>query len=932
MGGCIDDNISALYVAGQLGSDERAAVDAHVDQCSACRMLLGELARQSRRPPGQLGNDEPPLIAAGTMIGRYRVGNVVGAGAMGVVYAAEDQQLGRKVALKLLRPRWSATGARRLVAEAQALARLSHPNVVQVHDAGDWEGRVFVALELVEGETLTAWLSKQRTLPATLDVLRGAGAGLAAAHAAGLVHRDFKPDNVLVGRDGRVRVTDFGLARALDAAVAEERGEPSPSPTSPHVTESGAILGTPAYMSPEQRRGERASAASDQFSFCVVAWEALFGRLPEVQSIVAAAARWPGLPSVPARIRRTVERGLRDDPTARHSSMSALVAELAWDAGARRRLAAGLAIVAALGATVIALGPFRQRACKDGAARFAKVFSPERRAKLASAGATMGEAAGPLADEIRAAWSTFLDNLDHYRDGWVSGYEDACVATHMRGDQSNELLELRMSCLESRLATVDELASVLEHADRATVQRLAATELPPLAACADRAALLAPVPPPRDGATAKRVNALRDEVARANVLNLAGDFRGARARLDPVVDEARKLGYQPLLALALQHRAIVTQQLQEDANAERDYRDSTLAAIAGRDAHTAASTNISAAAFLDDQRNRPKDAVRLCDEAAAFIAQLGGAIDLEARLTSARAGIQETAGKFEEARALNIEALALHQRAPSSSRNNLNMGRAENQLGLIEEHLGHYDQALAALDRALALEKPVLGEHHPMLLQVLNNRLIVLYWVRPNDSLPEATRLLKLHEEAWGLDSAELIHVLDLYANILLVEKKTRPQAPAAAARALAIAIAKRPAGHPDIAQAEGHLAETLFHNKRFADAAPHARAALEAAQKRAVPSEIEQALTMLSEIQIGMGLGREARSNIERAIAMNLKQDDDPRHQAWLEWCHARALAATGEPARARAEAKLAEAGYASRTFPDDELLADVRAFLAKH
>src|SRR4051812_10268762 len=238
------------------------------------------------QPPRQPGEPLP----RGSAVGRYVVLERIGSGGMGVVYAAYDPELDRKVALKLLRPdRAGAAGeaALRLQRGAQAIARLSDPHVVAVYDAGTFGDQVFVAMELMEGRTLRQWLGEgKRGWREIVDVFVAAGRGLAAAHAAGLVHRDFKPDNVLLGTDGRVKVADFGLARPVgdadpgggEAALMESPGSRGLLATP--LTEWGVAMGTPAYMAPEQLRGERADARSDQFSFCVALWEALYGRKP----------------------------------------------------------------------------------------------------------------------------------------------------------------------------------------------------------------------------------------------------------------------------------------------------------------------------------------------------------------------------------------------------------------------------------------------------------------------------------------------------------------------------------------------------------------------------------------------------------------------------------------------------------------------------
>ena len=306
-------------------------------------------------------------MVGGDTIGRYIVLRRLGAGGMGVVYAAYDPQLDRKVALKLLRTGTGlgeAQARARLVREAQAIAQLSHPNVVAVYDVGTAASdEVYVAMEFVEGDTLTQWLTRwPRTWREVIEIFREAGRGLAAAHARGLLHRDFKPDNVLVGADGRVRVTDFGLARSLVTGPHED----SFVGMGPHIaalrvtlTATGAVMGTPRYMAPEQLAGGDVGAAGDQFSFCVALYEALFGCHPIAGDTAAKmldegarAQSPPDDKDVPAWIAPILLRGLDPVPARRFPSMSALVDELAPPAPSRSRRR----YVAVLGAAALVLG------------------------------------------------------------------------------------------------------------------------------------------------------------------------------------------------------------------------------------------------------------------------------------------------------------------------------------------------------------------------------------------------------------------------------------------------------------------------------------------------------------------------------------------------------------------------------------------------
>ena len=321
-----------------------------------------------------------PGTAPPTALGRYLVERELGSGGMGAVYAGYDPELGRKVAIKLIRPeptgRMDPRESRaRLLREAQSLAQVTHPNVIAIHDVGTFKDQVFIAMEYIEGCTVSDWLSaEKRKWSDIVGIFVQAGRGLAAAHAKGIVHRDFKPDNVWLGEDGRARVLDFGLARPMRADFGAEDPAPNEQPgddtkSSPHLamlgaqlTEPGKLLGTPAYMAPEQLNNEPADATTDQFSFCVALHQSLYGELPftgeSVGALLAAIKERrinaPKSSRVPSWLRRLLRRGLSPDRADRFESMDRLLDEL----GRRRFVARGRILVTALMllATALVLG------------------------------------------------------------------------------------------------------------------------------------------------------------------------------------------------------------------------------------------------------------------------------------------------------------------------------------------------------------------------------------------------------------------------------------------------------------------------------------------------------------------------------------------------------------------------------------------------
>lgn len=379
---CPNDNDLLFLLGGGAGA---GPVDAHVAECSECRKVLAAFAKwehsadEVRATHGARDSKEDferlsgELLAPGTTLGRYVVRELAGQGAMGRVYVANDPQLDRNVALKVLRaaqtPGAETESRKRLLREARALARLAHPNVVAVHDVGSHDERVFIAMELVDGCTLSAWLDGPRSLVQVLDIFAQAGRGLAAAHGAGLIHRDFKPENVLVGSDGRARVTDFGLAHGalgggMDATFEASTGPHAASSAASvnRTTRTGSVLGTPAYMAPEQRMGSRTpDARSDQFAFCVALYEALFGARP---SAPAPAQPCPVPPTtrhgerIGGALTDLLLRGLRTAPSERFASMDALLRALdaaARGDGARARPPRHAARLFAIGALALAV-------------------------------------------------------------------------------------------------------------------------------------------------------------------------------------------------------------------------------------------------------------------------------------------------------------------------------------------------------------------------------------------------------------------------------------------------------------------------------------------------------------------------------------------------------------------------------------------------
>jgi len=381
---CLSENRVLRVAEGHLTGAELGEVEAHLLECEDCRRVLASAAAALTIAPSTIapasGSDVVRQLALrarvgatfprGQRIDRYVIDKLCGAGGIGVVYVAHDPRLNRRVALKVLSPSVTSVGGHALLLhEAQAMARLSHPNVVAVHDCGSFEQQVFLAMEFVEGKTLRQWLrDAPRTWAEILDLFEQAGQGLVAAHAAGLVHRDFKPDNVLVGKDGRVRVTDFGLASLAELAPPPLIGGEYFAGASVLLqTATGVLKGTPAYMAPEQFKNGILDARTDQFAFCVALFEAVYGMRPFTgdsieelaHSITHGSIAVAALPeSIPAHVRSVILRGLSTSPDDRFPTTSALLDALRNDGvvKARRRWLRPMLAVAVLAIAIVTGG------------------------------------------------------------------------------------------------------------------------------------------------------------------------------------------------------------------------------------------------------------------------------------------------------------------------------------------------------------------------------------------------------------------------------------------------------------------------------------------------------------------------------------------------------------------------------------------------
>lgn len=646
-----------------------------------------------------------------------------------------------------------------MLREAQALARLSHPNVITVYEVGSVADEVFITMEFVEGITLKEWLGQEpRSRNEVLETFLATGHGLAAAHAADLVHRDFKPGNALVGDDNRVMVLDFGLARAIGAGTETTEGaligeaadtlETSLSALDSRLTATGTLMGTPAHMAPEQVTGEAAGAPADQFAFCVALYEALYGERPfdrgSSKRDFAAGVREPSAGSrVPLWLRRVLLRGLPRDPAARYPSMDDLLLELGRDPRRKhRRWLAAAATVAFLVAAILGLcHASRQQAllCTGAEQRLAGVWDDGRREAVRAAFRATGTS---FAED---AWQRVQAVFDDYAAGLIAMRTEACEATHLLGEQSPDLLDRRMACRDQGLRELDTLAAVMTTADAALVQRSveAASALTPLAVCADVAALTAPVAPPRDEATKARSREIRARLAEAKAYREAADYPRGLELAEAAVREARTLGYWPLTAEALLRLGSLQEAEVRPEEAAETFRQTLWAAQSGRHDRVAAEAFIRLVKIEGVLKSDPEASQRWAEHVPALLDYLDESEALKATLDQNLGTIGLHQADYERAEEHYGRTLALRRRALGS----LHPAVADAWLLIGHVHLaeGDLEPALEHFRQAVSVAEQALGSAHPKVAENPDSVGLVLH------RLGDSEAALPLHQRALGI-------------------------------------------------------------------------------------------------------------------------------------------------------------------------------------
>ncbi|MEM7155254.1 MAG: serine/threonine-protein kinase [Myxococcota bacterium] len=872
--------------------------------------------------------DTTDQLPPGAHVGRYVTVDRIGAGGMGVVYRAYDPELNRRVALKLLRDGKDEPGGvhrSRLLREAQALARLSHPNVVGVYDVGLFGDAVYLAMEFVEGQTLRAWLEqRERTTSEVLHVLIDAGEGLAAAHDKGIVHRDFKPDNVMVDDEGRVRVVDFGLAREPHSQDTETRidvGDPSVD-TFAALTRDGAILGTPGYMAPEQLKGGSIDARTDVFSFCVTLWQGLYGTRPFggdtpasrlLATMEGSIVEPPSNARVAPWLRRACERGLALDPAQRYADMESLLGLLRRGSSRARRMKTLVAVgfVAIAGAAVLGVQWLdRTRtaaACDSDGASIEEVWDSQRSATLRDSFLEGGQANAEEAADKALPW------LDTYADNWAQVRTGVCRSANVDETLDSETYALAVSCLDEQRMGLDALATALGRGDAGAVQRAvsAASGLPSPHKCGD-ADRLGRLPPPPSGKTSQ-IEEVRRQLAHASALRRVGAYQDGLEVAKPALASAESIGWTPLVA---QSRAVVGGLI----NANGDYAEAEIAleqtyfeAVKVGALELAADTAEILVITVGIRQRRHADAERWSQHAEAVRAMmpdLGGPRRIDGLRN--RGSVRWAAGDLQEARALFERALVMREKELGA--NDPEFAITMGDMAMVLTDLGEYEESRALLERAIPILEEALGSRHPKVAGNLINLAGV--HIRTGDmegARDLLNRAIRTQEEVLGPEHPDLAASLH-NLGIVYSELPDLPKAQASLERALEIRKKKLGAKHVAVGATMGSLAMVRYHLEDYAGAQALHERELKIREAALGPDHPSLAYPLVgaAEAAIVQEHFAEALPLAERAVALRRGGKASPGGLGLACFILAKALwGSGGDRARAQSLADEARTGF---------------------
>lgn len=840
----------------------------------------------------------PRDLERGSVVGRYILLAPVGAGGMGLVFAAHDPELDRKVALKVLREDAIHTGAsegrRKLLREAQALARLAHPNVVSVHDVGVDAGRSFIAMEFIVGQTLRQWLDRRpRSEREVIDVFLAAGRGLAAAHAAGVVHGDVKPHNVLIADDGRVLVTDFGLARVLDkvtppSAFEETAGRVSTDALAMTATDLGEAAGTPAYMAPEQFEAPSggASAASDQFGFAVALWEGLAGRRPfqgdSLPALVAAMTSGRidegSTARIPRWLRPALRRALAPSPAQRHASLDPLLTAMANDPRRLRRrlaVAGGTVAIGLAGAATWGWSRYSaHQACAEQAETIAELVDEGSQARIRAALVDTGSAiATEAADEASRA-------LSEYAATWSSSSRANCDA-HVDGARTDTDFARSQSCLDDARVALAELVGELQRAsDPASVAAMAGAmvSLPLLTACTDDAQLATQQALPEEPSRKDRVLELRRRLAKSEIERRLGRSDPALGDVGVLVDEAIATGWSPLVAEALLEHARHAGYHGDFATAEASAKRGFLAALTAGSDRLAADAATHLGLVVGPQLMRLAQGRDWLDLAETLYDRADDQGYARSKLLAVRGKLAEAEGHMVDAVALTERALEI--RAEVLGADHPLLGPLLGDLGHLYAERGEHERALESLQRDLALMERAFGGTHPDIPDILVDIGGVFAAQGDLDGAAATfARALAMNDRIQGKDHVSRGYVLTSLANLYDDFGRIDEALAYHDEARRAFEKAYGPA-HPYVATVLANAAVTLQKAGRAEAAKQSAERSLQIREAAlgADHPDVAASLNALSDAQRALGQLEEARASAARGVAIreaSLEPDD---------------------------------------------------------
>ena len=795
-------------------------------------------------------------------LGRFTVLEPLGGGGMGVVFVAYDPDLDRKIALKVLRNR-GERGRKEVLREGRALARLKHPNVVAVYEVGVLDDDVFVAMEYVEGKNLREWLREPRSTAAILARLIEAGRGLAAAHAVDLVHRDFKPENVVIDARGDARVIDFGLARPT-ADLPE-----TPQLTVSVPTTSASVHGgTPAYMAPERLAGASGDHRSDQYSFAVTCWEALFGARPTDPP----AATPPQARSVPGWLHKVLSRGLSVAPADRYPSTDAMLAALRADPTRRRRALAGVALASLAVAGWFGVQNYREAqqvaACTTEGARIDEVWNPATRTTLQGS---------LLATGVSYATTT-AHTADAYLDAQAQALKaartEACLNVRVRGTWDSDTLDRSLWCLDERRMELEALLGELSRGDASAVNWAveAAAGLSRVQPCQDPARLASLPPLPHDR---ERVRQLLRDDARVLALRMAGRYDDGLRESLTTLAAAEALQWPPLTARVRRRSGYLLHLVGKYPEAEAALESAYFEATAAGALDVAADAATGLIQIVGYQQARHQDGIRWSRHVDLALAVLDPGDETSSRRADAQnllAQVHDAMGDYPQAVALHERSLAIREQLHGPAHPVVAVSL--NNLANVHYSTKAFATATPLYQRALAIQEQMLGPEHPDVATSLSNLANVhLSTGAYDDARRILERAIAIDEKALGPDHPDLASSLQSLAS---AHRLTGDHAAARTLLERALAIREKALGpdHPQVALNLSGLATVLARTGAYEEArAMHVRA-LAIREKALGPDHKDVAISLINLAGVHKSLGdlAQARALAERALAIGEK------------------------------------------------------------